>query len=842
MDYIPLDLSPWCNAGVDLYETIDRHSGSNLYLPTEPPRRGLQHFHGIPFQIGPTEDGGAYCLIGLGRDLLLEPLTIPLSASARHLIFAHALLETELWQGGPPGETVARYRVVYSGGEEVDIPIRERFEVGNIPLPWGQFPFLALPDMSDTLVSRHTGPWEEAGVRRTEANEGWAQAYYLWAWENPHPERMLDALAVTPTARRFVLAAITLGQAPGDPFARLARRPLKITLLREEDAGRPFALAVNVDRGDATYPYTLPAQPPDPEASWVAGFGAPRNLCSSPAYSEISATETATVQVKLGDEVVGQVPWAALSKGNSVQTDRMRLEVVDPGRNWVRVEVVDDASGERLPCRVAFHSPEGIPYPPHGHHAPVYSYFYDWNVNPGGDVQLGQTAYACIDGRCEGWLPRGRVLVEAARGFEYEPLRQWVEIEPGQQDLTLRLRRWIDMNAERYFSGDTHVHFLSPQASHTEAGAEDLNVVNLLQSQWGHFFSNTTDFRGRPSVSREGNTIVYVSQENRQHILGHLSLLGLKEPVMPWCSGGPSESELGGSLETTLSHWADACHAQGGTVIIPHVPAPNGEPAALVATGRADAVEMLEQLSYEHLEYYRYLNGGYRLPLVGGTDKMSSHVPVGLYRTYVYIPPDQPFTYENWCRHLRGGHTFVSGGPLLWFSVEGQSIGSTLAVRGGGTVEVEATVRSIFPVNTLQVVQAGKVVAETSEVRGARQLQLHTRLQISGDTWLAARCGGPNYEKNAHFDRRRRGIMAHTSPIYVRCDDDYDVCDAGIAAYMLTLVEGGLSYIRQRSRQYPQAMVTHHHGQPDHQAYLEEPFLEARAALHRRLHQLGIPH
>ena len=37
------------------------------------------------------------------------------------------------------------------------------------------------------------------------------------------------------------------------------------------------------------------------------------------------------------------------------------------------------------------------------------------------------------------------------------------------------------------------------------------------------------------------------------------------------------------------------------------------------------------------LEYYRYLNSGYRLPLVGGTDKMSSAVPVGLYRTYARL-------------------------------------------------------------------------------------------------------------------------------------------------------------------------------------------------------------
>ena len=46
------------------------------------------------------------------------------------------------------------------------------------------------------------------------------------------------------------------------------------------------------------------------------------------------------------------------------------------------------------------------------------------------------------------------------------------------------------------------------------------------------------------------------------------------------------------------------------------------------STGRIDAVEMINFGPCNHLEYYRYLNGGYRLPLVGGTDKMSSAVAV----------------------------------------------------------------------------------------------------------------------------------------------------------------------------------------------------------------------
>ena len=47
---------------------------------------------------------------------------------------------------------------------------------------------------------------------------------------------------------------------------------------------------------------------------------------------------------------------------------------------------------------------------------------------------------------------------------------------------------------------------------------------------------------------------------------------------------------------------------------------------------------MIRDEEFNHIEYYRYLSCGYRLPLVGGTDKMSSDVPVGLYRTYREYP------------------------------------------------------------------------------------------------------------------------------------------------------------------------------------------------------------
>ena len=845
MEYEPLLLSAKCNAGIELYRPGNLESdGTYLQpLPDSPPI-GAQIFHGLPFHIGDKQMTGQECFLGFGQhdSLYSQPVAIPVGRVAPYVIFAHALLETELWRGGSLGDVIASYVFHFSDGKRIAAPIRERFEIGNIPLPWGQFPFLCVPDRKDYLENRYQGAWDYAGFRQTEVTKGVPLGYYLWAWRNPHPHLEITSIEIVPAGPKFVLAGVTLGHLDEDPFVRSTRVPVKITLLDETVANLPFRLDVDVDRGFATYAYPLPKTPLDQIAPDMRGFGAPVNETNSPAYTQIAAVPSATITVRHGDDVLCQTRWADLEETRVVDSESVRLEVVDSGKNWVHVTVVDADTGETVPCRVAFHSPEGVPYAPHGHHAPVYSNQPTWNVDIGGDVTLGQIAYAYIDGTCQGWLPRGRVLVDVARGYEYEPLRTWMDIEPGQQELKLEVKRWIDMKAQGYFSGDTHVHFLSAQGSMTEAQAEDLNVVNLLQSQWGHLFTNTEEFTGRAYTSQDRETIVYVSQENRQHMLGHLSLLGLKTPVMPWASGGPGEAELGGGLDITMSHWADAAHEQGATVILPHLPTPNAESAVLVATGRADAVEMLDFLTFEHLEYYRYLNGGYRLPLVGGTDKMSNETPVGLYRTYVQLSEDEEFTYDSWCQALKRGRTFLSGGALLWFTVEGQPVGSEVKVPGGGTVEIEAIARSVFPIHSLQIVGAGHIIAETTDEKGSRELRLRTQLKVERDIWLAARCAGPGYTARPHYDHRKRGIMAHSSPIYVTCQDQYAVFDSATAQYMLTLIDGGLSYIRHRSPQHESEKTTYHHGLSDHIAYLEEPFHEAAEALHRRMHHFGIPH
>jgi hypothetical protein len=170
-------------------------------------------------------------------------------------------------------------------------------------------------------------------------------------------------------------------------------------------------------------------------------------------------------------------------------------------------------------------------------------------------------------------------------------------------------------------------------------------------------------------------------------------------------------------------------------------------------------------------------------------------------------------------------------------------MGDTVRLSGnGGTVEIEASARSILPIHTLQVVQQGQVVASTEEKNGAHELRLKTALKVDGHTWLAARCAGPGYTAVNHHDGWARGIMAHTSPVYVACGGDYQLFDPEAAQYMLTLLDGGLSYIHQRSRQHAPGTVDHHHGEANHEAFLSRPFQEAQQAIHRRMHELGIAH
>jgi len=822
-EYEPLDLSDLSNAGTEVVEGFPAIAG------------GARSYHGLPFLFGPERGSVA-------RFVLLEPgggeVPVPVGRPAERVIVAHRRLPSPDGSRPSVGEAAATYAFALQGREPLPVPVRERFEICSIEREgWdADSPFLAAGGGTAEPLDRYEGRWEEAGLRQTEMPFRWGTGeVFLWVWENPDPGTPLSSVTLAPGVGRVLVMGITISNAGEHPFVRDAALPVRISLNGADRSVRADQVSVEVDRGVVSYAYPLPEKDlhafvTDP----LSGFGQPADPETPHAYVRMAALPSATVTVKGGPDEIARFRWGDLSADGPVGGD-VGVEVVEHGRNWVHVSVLDDDTGRPVPCRVHFRSLEGVPYQPYGHHDHVNSDQGTWHIDVGGDLRLGRVTYAYIDGTCQGWLPTGEVIVDVARGFEYEPLRRQVRIERGQRELELRLRRMTSMNARGWYSGDSHVHFLSAQGALTEQQGEDLNVVNLLQSQWGSLFTNTEDFTGAPHATADGRYVTYVSQENRQHFLGHLILWGLRTPVMPWCSDGPIEAETGGSMEITESEWADRCHEQGGTVVIPHFPKPNGEPAVLIATGRADAIEMIVQRRPFHQEWYGYLNDGYRLPLVGGTDKMSSEVPVGLYRTYARLG-EEAFSHDAWCRAVRQGRTFLSGGPLLTFEVEGHGIGDTVSIPDAGTVTVSATVESIFPVSTLEIVQDGRVVASTAEAGGSRRLELTADVRVDGDAWLAARCGGPNhFDGLAHRDVWERRVFAHTSPVYVTTGDEWRRFDLDHARYMEAVVGGSLTYVRERSTQHRPDRVSHHHGEADHLAYLERPFLEALELIRARL-------
>jgi len=817
------------------------------------PRTGKVTLRGLPFDIA-TDPSRCFVALGGGH---LDNVTISVGGPARSIVFAHRLLESPILGGGPVGTLVAELAFEFRDGSRDIVTLRDRFEIATLPVRWGQLPFAAYPDGFDRLPPRYRGRYDDAGVRQTEVVQAWARDYWLWAWINPAPENELIAVHARGLGPAFVIAGVCVGTASEHPLRLPAARTVLIdieaaklaatgsTELNDQpldfddhavETAPTVTFSLDVDRGVSTFPYTIPADVESVMQDELPGFGRKLGAVATPAFAHVAATESATIRVRNGDAVLGTFRWAEVRAGVESADGPVAIKLADTGRNWIRTEFVDALTHKPIACRVHFSSGLGVPFAPHGHHSNVGSDMATWHMDVGGDVRLGQATYAYVDGTCEGWLPRGTVLVDAACGFEFEPYRGFVNIDPDQRQLTIPMKRLRDLRRERWFAGDSHVHFLSTQGAHLEARGEGLSVINLLASQWGHLFTSTEEFTGEASVSRDGQTIVYASQENRQHMLGHLSLLGLKHPVMPWCTDGAEEAELGGALEATLSEWADRCHEQGGTVVLPHMPNPNGEPAALIATGRADAVEFLEANPYNHREYYRYLNGGYRLPLVGGTDKMSSEVPVGLCRTYVYIPPDEDFTYAAWCKHLARGRTFVSTGPLIMLTVEGASPGETLSVAPGAKLQVHVEASSIFPMQQLELIHQGVVVDSATSSSGARKLSLRTKVEIRSDSWIAARVGGPEYFNfTKHRDLWARGVMAHTSPVYVTCGQEYNVFSADTAEYMLTLIEGSLRYVKGLSPQHHEVDVSHHHAEQDHIAHLSRPLEEARARILARL-------
>jgi len=771
-------------SGGDCSERITSNAGRLL--------TGERVLNGIPFSLG--REGGK-------NVLLLKDETVTYAAGApftcRFAAFLHAVdfKDYEADEYGfvrnfkgntSTGDVVAEYAFLYADGTRHDMPIRRRFAINEFRTLWGDGGFECVPHTKMRSVTPNTdsiyggkkdgaAPWGESQTRVMSGGSDCEMTHWIYAMENPNPEKEITGIEFIPGGEAVFVFGVSLTDLKENPLRWEPERAIKLTLKGFEES------LLDMDMG--VIKSVNPVKRYD-DANWEGGYTNQPPVVSENEYIVEYTGHKDAVMYYDGKEALRCGGWDA-------------VQIAEPS---VKVRVrVRDKSGKPVPVKLHIHGSSGRYLPPMDRHRfPNPHWFEDYSA----DFTNNEHYASYIDGDARVMLPVGEVYLEVSKGPEITPVRRRYEITPETEFIDVAIDHVLPWRQKGWVSADTHVHFLSPDTARLEGSAEGVNVVNLLASQWGELFTNIGDYDGKTTAGsaengKDGEYLVRVGTENRQHILGHISLLGYEgDMILPLTSGGPDESRVGDSVDVSLSMWAEQCRRQNGIVVLPHFPQPRAEAAATIVQGLADAVEMTSWGNlfgginpYALSDWYRYLNCGFQVPAAGGTDKMSANTPVGALRTYALIK-DKPFTYDAWKESVTKGITFVTCGPLIEFFVNGCEPGSRIQLgKDGGTLDVTWRVSSLTtPVTKVQVIFKGLVVEMSSLDPDKVDNYGSCSVSVRESGWIALRVFG-KYPDHGEI------VAAHTSAVMAEVDGKppYDHMDA---MSILDQIEGATAFVK----------------------------------------------
>jgi hypothetical protein len=484
--------------------------------------------------------------------------------------------------------------------------------------------------------------------------------------------------------------------------------------------------------------------------------------------------------------------------------------------------VLDEASGRRVPARVRLFKADGKEMVPLGHPGQLGEQAQE------GDVRFQSRRFAYVDGCFQvdpAWLP---LKYQVVKGYEFRIAEGELRPENVRDGaLTVPLSRWSSLSRSGWYSGDIHIHHIAPQTCRLEMDAEDLNVANILTSD---FTADQNQFEGRVNVHSGGQRLIYVSQEFRNDQLGHLCLLNLKKLIQPVKTMQPYHYPL--HLEA-----CDRARAQGGYVSWAHFPSwPGVENPLDVALEKLDGLEILCQLDPREFPvfmkqlvpelaandglrlWYRYLNCGFRLTATAGTDKMTTFVTVGANRVFARVNGE--FSYQSWIAALKAGRTFISNSPLLSFTVDNHEPGSVLQLKSGSrrVVQIHASAESQLPYDRLEILSNGRVIGEATPSGSRNRAEVFLEQTVQHSCWFAARAyekldgyreRGVDFRK-VHVDqgtllssyygtRRPEAVFAHTSPVYVILDGKA-IRSWEDAQYYIRYLNNSIDWLRKEAK------------------------------------------
>ena len=535
------------------------------------------------------------------------------------------------------------------------------------------------------------------------------------------------------------------------------------------------------------------------------------------------------------------LPAMAVADGRPATLD-VPIECAPSGR--VAVRIFDEEGGERVAARVYCADALG-------------------SIAPAGTALRRDrhgNAWFHADGGFEA-IATGHLRLRVMRGIEYQPAELEVDVRPdGEALVEVRLRRWSHMAVDGWRSGDVHVHMhyggelaMTPEDAALAQRAEDVHFMHMMVANCndGGTLMDGAHFTGEPHELSDSDHILRWGEEYRNHLYGHMCLVGIPSLVEPVFTGVRfSDHEHDWPANAGI---ASSTHEIEGTVSYAHpllyaglaLDRVFGEPRNVeakelpvdAALGRVDAVDILSypgSTADVTALWYRLLNCGLQLAATAGTDTFMNVVdstdllafdtrafssPPGGQRAFVRIEGD--FTTESWCAGVRRGETFVTNGPMIDFNINGARIGSELRVERGASVRIEASAGSWLPMQRLEIVANGEILALADATYEGRFARVEHELRIDESCWIAARVVG-----EAHELVMDESLYAHTSPIYVVADGA-PIARRDDAAYFIEWIDRLLETVQAHGRfasddQRDDVIATFREGQRYYRAIAED--------------------
>ncbi len=357
-------------------------------------------------------------------------------------------------------------------------------------------------------------------------------------------------------------------------------------------------------------------------------------------------------------------------------------------------------------------------------------------------------------------LPVGTWQISMEHGNEYIPIKEEFQVKEGDKEITrtFQLERWIDMPQLGWYSGDIHVHHPTNRPAFRKflleyGKAVDIHLVNTLEM--GHHIDATTAFKqegfGDEFDLNEGDVWLVSGQEGPRSTYGHVIGLNINQFI---------------SDHTNYNYYDlvfKQLHDQPGAIVgYAHFSwngcdLPRGFPW-YVTTGEIDFVELLQFSKINTLDYYDYLNLGFRITAAAGSD-IPWGSTLGEVRTFVYTGDN--FNSTSWFEGFKNGHTFVSNGPIIFLEADGELPGSEL-IRSRGTVSnIRVEARShekIGNIESVRIYNSDGLLTERLNPEKDDAITIGLEHHLDRSQWLAAVVYCDN------------GAVAHTTPVYYIVD------------------------------------------------------------------------